>query len=70
MINIHWTDGEMQAVTAAIEEGVAPPLDSGVAQTIRNATPPRHGATWTIALDFPDGQRLKAWCDARREREV
>jgi len=70
VINIRWTDGEMQAVVAALEEGAAPQLDSGVVKVIREATPPRHGSTWTLELDFADGQRLKAWCDARREREV
>jgi hypothetical protein len=70
VINIRWTDGEMQAVVAAIEAGAAPQLDPGVVEVIRQATPPHHGGTWTIALDFPDGQRLKGWCDARREREV
>jgi hypothetical protein len=68
VINIRWTDGEMQAVMAAIDEAAVPQLDPAVAEAIRAATPPLHGATWTIELDFADGQRLKAWCDARRER--
>jgi len=45
-----------------------PELDPAVAATIHAADPPRDGATWVIRLDFNDGQRLKAWCDARRER--
>ena len=70
VINIRWTDGEMQAVVAAIDGGAVPQLEPSVAKVIREATPPRQGATWTIELEFADGQRLKAWCDARREREV
>ena len=67
-VTIRWTDGEMQAVMAAINEGSVPVLGSNVAATIRAADPPRDGATWVIRLEFSDGQRLKAWCDARRER--
>jgi hypothetical protein len=67
-VTIRWTDGEMQAVMAAIAEGAVPELAPAVAATIRAAEPPRVGATWTILLEFNDGQRLKAWCDARRER--
>jgi hypothetical protein len=67
-VTIRWTDGEMQAVMAAINEGAVPALDPDVAATIRAADPPRDGATWVIRLEFSDGQRLKAWCDARRER--
>ena len=59
LINIRWMDGEMQAVVAAIEAGTAPQLDPGVVEVIRQATPPHHGATWTISLEFVDGQRLK-----------
>jgi len=67
-VTIRWPDGQMQAVMAAINEGAVPALDPDVAATIRTADPPRDGATWIIRLEFSDGQRLKAWCDARRER--
>jgi len=67
-VTIRWTDGEMQAVMAAIDEGAVPALDPDVAATIRNANAPRDGAIWDISLEFSDGQRLKTWCDARRER--
>ena len=67
-VTIRWSDGEMQTVMAAITEGAVPELDRNVASTIRAAGAPRDGATWVITLDFTDGQRLKAWCDARRER--
>jgi hypothetical protein len=67
-INVAWTDGEMQAVVAAIDEGVRPELAPDIAATIRAATPPSSGSTWIVPLDFGAGQRLKAWCDARRER--
>ncbi len=67
-VSIRWSDGEMQVVTAAIREGVPPELDADVARAILDAAPPRTGATWTVDLDFHGGQRLKAWCDARRER--
>ena len=67
-VTIRWTDGEMQTVMAAINEGAVPELDRDVAAMIQAADPPRDGATWVIRLDFNDGQRLKAWCDARRER--
>ena len=67
-VTIRWTDGEMQTVMAAIDEGAVPELDPDVAAIIQAADPPRDGATWVIRLEFNDGQRLKAWCDARRER--
>jgi hypothetical protein len=67
-ISIAWTDGEMQTVVAAIAEGAVPELAPEVAAAIRAATPPSSGSTWVIDLDFHGGQRLKAWCDARRER--
>jgi hypothetical protein len=67
-ISIRWSDGEMQTVVAAIGEGAVPELAPDIAAAIRAAPPPREGATWTVDLDFNDGQRLKAWCDARRER--
>lgn len=67
-ITIAWPDGEMQVIRAAIDEGAPPELAPEVAAAIRRAPPPTAGATWTIALDFGAGQRLKAWCDARRER--
>ncbi len=67
-VTIQWTDGEMQTVVAAITEGAVPVLAPDIAATIRAAEPPHEGATWTLDLEFNDGQRLKAWCDARRER--
>jgi hypothetical protein len=67
-VTIQWTDGEMQTVMAAINEGAVPELDRDVAAIIQAADPPRDGARWVISLAFNDGQRLKAWCDARRER--
>ena len=67
-ISIGWTDGEMQTVVAAIVDGAFPELAPDIAATIRAATPPSAGSTWVIHLDFNAGQRLKAWCDARRER--
>lgn len=65
---INWTDGEMQVVMAAIAEGAAPAIDPDLAAAIRAAQPPRDGKTWGLDLDLEAGQRLKAWCDARRER--
>jgi hypothetical protein len=67
-VDIRWADGEMQTVVAAIDEGAPPVLEPGIAGAIRAAAPPAHGATWTVQLEFADGQRLKAWCEARRER--
>src|SRR5262249_50650356 len=67
-VTIRWADGEMQAVMAAINEGAVPALDSDVAAAVRAADPPRDGAIWVIRMEYGDGQRLKAWCDARRER--
>jgi hypothetical protein len=67
-ISVRWTDGEMQTVVAAIAEGAFPELAPEIAATIRAATPPPNGSIWVIDLDFNAGQRLKAWCDARRER--
>ena len=58
----------MQTVVAAIDQGAVPQLDPDVAVAIRAASPPTQGATWVLHLEFADGQRLKAWCDARRER--
>jgi hypothetical protein len=69
-ISIRWTDGEMQTVVGAISEGAVPQLAPDIAAAIRAAAPPREGATWVVDLDFNDGQRLKAWCDARRERAI
>lgn len=67
-ISVAWTDGEMQAVVAAIVEGARPELDADIVAAIRAAPPPSSGSTWLVHLDFNAGQRLKAWCDARRER--
>jgi hypothetical protein len=67
-ISVTWADGEMQTVIAAIAERAFPELPPEIAATIRATVPPREGSTWIIHLDFNDGQRLKAWCDARRER--
>jgi hypothetical protein len=60
--------GKCRAVVAAIAENALPGLAPEVAAAIRAATPPSKGSTWVIHLDFNAGQRLKAWCDARRER--
>ena len=60
----------MQTVVAAIGEAAVPELAPEVAATIRAAAPPSGGSTWVILLDFEAGQRLKAWCDARRERAI
>ncbi|HEV8441666.1 MAG TPA: hypothetical protein VGT40_26565 [Methylomirabilota bacterium] len=70
-ISIRWTDSEAQAVLAAIDEGAAPELAPDVAASIRaapTARPTDAGPVVVLDLDFQDGQRLKAWCDARRER--
>jgi hypothetical protein len=67
-ISIRWTDGEMQTIVAAINEGALPELAPEIAAIIRAAATPSDGATWVIHLDLAGGQRLKAWCDARRER--
>lgn len=67
-ISVAWTDGEMQAVVAAIVEGVHPELAPDIVATIRAAAPPSAGSTWVVLLDINAGQRLKTWCDARRER--
>jgi len=72
-IRIGWTDGEMQAVFAAISEGAVPELAPDVAASIRAAAtvpalPSDTGPAWVLDLDVHGGQRLKAWCDARRER--
>jgi hypothetical protein len=70
-VSIRWTDAEMQAVRAALAEGAAPQLDDLVAARIRAASHPTasdDGPVWTVDLDFAESQRLKQWCDARRER--
>jgi hypothetical protein len=67
-ISVAWTDGEMQAVVAAIVNGAHPALAPDIVATIRAAAAPSSGSTWVVHLDFNAGQRLKAWCDARRER--
>jgi hypothetical protein len=67
-VTISWTDGEMQAIMAALAEGAPPVLSADVGTALRAATPPTSGGRWVIVLDFEAGQRLKAWCDARRDR--
>lgn len=67
-VDISWTDGEMQVINAAIAEGARPELAPDVAATIRATQAPLAGATWTVRLSFHAAQRLKEWCDARRER--
>jgi hypothetical protein len=64
---IRWTEGQMQVVAAALAEGAPPRLPEDIAAAIRAAAPGEAG-TWVVDLDFHDGQRLKAWCDGRREQ--
>jgi hypothetical protein len=68
-VTIRWTDPEMQVLLGALAEGAAPQLDAEVAARIRAASqaPSDDAPVWTVDLDFADAQRLKQWCDARRE---
>jgi hypothetical protein len=70
-VSIHWTDAEREGVLEALVEGAVPQLDAQVAAKIRAATavPASHdaGPGLTVELDFHEAQRLKQWCDARRE---
>lgn len=74
-VSISWTHDQIGAVLAALDHGAEPLLDPGIVSMIRTvaATSPLTGAAdpyWVLDLSFHNGQRLKAWCDARRERET
>jgi hypothetical protein len=60
----------MQAIVAAIDEGALPQLDHDLAARIRALPGPAEAAVWELDVDLREGQRVKAWCDARRERTV
>jgi hypothetical protein len=70
-VSIRWTDAERQTVLAALDEGAVPQLDADVASKIRAATagPASDdvGPGPAVDLEFHEAQRLKQWCDARRE---
>jgi hypothetical protein len=74
-VSISWTADQMEAVLAALSEGAEPQLDRSIASRIRALGEPSPltgdaDPSWLLELDFHDAQRLKAWCDARRERET
>lgn len=72
-VRISWSEREWQGVLAALEQGAEPRLDPHMAALVRTAAErPRitgdaepHGQ---LTLSLQEGQAVKAWCDARRER--
>lgn len=72
-VSIRWTEPQLQGVLAALEAGAEPRLDPAIAARVLAMTPPGHdpGAAepaGQLDLSLQEGQTLKAWCDARRER--
>jgi hypothetical protein len=72
-VNIKWTEAQMVAVVDALQQAVYPELEGTIAARIRaaSAEPGRTGdgdRYWLLELTLQEGQVLKSWCDARRER--
>jgi hypothetical protein len=71
-VSISWAHDQMREILAALDEGAEPQLDSRIASTIRSVAEqsPLGGdvAPYRIELSLQDGQLLKRWCEARRER--
>ena len=72
-VTIIWTDAEREKLLAALAENAPPSLDFAVASAIHSMRREscQEGAAesrWRLDLAFSDAQRLKTWCDARRER--
>jgi hypothetical protein len=72
-VKIKWTEAQMAAVVEALEQVAYPELAGAIAGRIRavGSQPGRTGDEdlyWLVELTLQEGQALKSWCDARRER--
>lgn len=71
-VKVGWTPDQMREILAALDAGAGPQLDARIASAIRGvgerSSLAGEADPYWIELSLQDGQVLKRWCDARRER--